>query len=314
MAGQNKNYNPDLDGLRRGDAVTVRSLDEILATLDGHSKLDGLPFMPEMTRFCGKTFRVYRRAEKTCVEGFGMRSMSDAVFLEGLRCDGSAHGGCQRGCLFFWKKAWLRAEGSGRRAEREKSEIRNPKSEIENPSQLPAVRGDRFFCQSTELAAATSDYPPGKVRHYLHDLRVGEMTLRRFAFLLWMALANRVWRLFHGRRFYQITGQRQKTLSAELNLRPGELVEVKSAEEIAATLDARGRNRGLQFEPEMARHCGRRYRVATPVRAIIAEESGKMVQLSNTVILEGLACQGICFHNCPRANYLYWREIWLRQV
>ena len=39
-----------------------------------------------------------------------------------------------------------------------------------------------------------------------------------------------------------------------------------------------------------------------------------MVQLDSTVILEGLACQGICFHNCPRANYLYWREIWLKRV
>ena len=54
----------------------------------------------------------------------------------------------------------------------------------------------------------------------------------------------------------------------------------------------------------MALHCGRRYRVATPLRTIIAEESGKMVQLNNTVILEGLVCQGICAVNCPRANYL----------
>ena len=207
-----------------------------------------------------------------------------------------------------------KAEGGGRN--RTIAGPPSPPSALRPPpsSQLPTTQGDRFFCQSTELAAATSDYPPGKVRHYLHDLRVGEMTLRRFAFLLWMAATNRVWRLLHGRRFYQITGQQQKTLSAELNLQSGELVEVKSAEEIAATLDAQGRNRGLQFEPEMARHCGHRYRVASPVRAIIAEESGKMVQLNNTVILEGLACQGICFHNCPRANYLYWREIWLRRV
>ena len=233
MVGQNKNHNPGLDGLRRGDAVTVRSLDEILATLDGDAKFEGLPFMPEMIPFCGKTFRVYRRAEKTCVEGFGMRSMSDAVFLEGLRCDGSAHGGCQRGCLFFWKKAWLKPEGGRRRAERRNGTNRNPflrppPSALRPPSQLPTTKGDRFYCQSTELAAATSDYPPGKLRHYLHDLRVGEMTLRRFAFMLWMALTNRVWRLLHGRRFYQITGQQKKTLSAELNLQPGELVEVKS--------------------------------------------------------------------------------------
>ena len=42
-----------------------------------------------------------------------MRSMKNAVFLEGLRCDGSAHGGCQRGCLFFWKEAWLKPRQSG---------------------------------------------------------------------------------------------------------------------------------------------------------------------------------------------------------
>jgi len=98
---------------RRGQSVTVRSLSEILATLDADAKLEGMPFMPEMVPLCGKTFRVHRRAERTCVEGVGIRSMQNAVFLEGLRCDGSSHGGCQRGCLFFWKDAWLKPAASG---------------------------------------------------------------------------------------------------------------------------------------------------------------------------------------------------------
>ena len=34
--------------------------------------------------------------------------MRNAVHLEGLRCDGQAHGGCQAGCLLYWKEAWLR--------------------------------------------------------------------------------------------------------------------------------------------------------------------------------------------------------------
>ena len=123
--------------------------------------------------------------------------------------------------------------------------------------------------------------------------------MRRFAYLLWLALCNRVWRLLRGRGFYQLTGEQKKTLTAELNLQPGELVEIKTPAEIEATLDAQGRNRGLSFEPEMALHCGRRYRVATPIRTIIAEETGKMVQLRNTVILEGLVCEGICALNCP---------------
>ena len=292
---------------RRGDTVTVRSLTEILATLDADAKLGGLPFMPEMAACCGRSFRVYRRADKTCVEGLGMRSMRDTVFLDGLRCDGSAHGGCQRGCLFFWKEAWLE-RGTRREPEGGRG------NERLTPA-LPTTKGDRFYCQSTELAAATRDFPPGTLRHFFHDLRTGELGLRRLTYKLWLALLNRVWRLLHGRAFFdQMTGEQKKTQRAALNLQPGELVEIKSPAEIRATLDARGRNRGLSFDPEMALHCGRRYRVAGPVRHIIAEETGKMVQLTDTVILEGVVCQGICVANCPRANFLYWREIWLKRV
>jgi hypothetical protein len=40
-------------------------------------------------------------------------------------------------------------------------------------------------------------------------------------------------------------------VTAPLNLRSGELVEVRSAEEILATLDAQGRFEVLPFMPEM---------------------------------------------------------------
>lgn len=319
MFGFGRRINRNTD-FRRGQFVTVRSRDEILATLDSDGKFDGLPFMPEMTPLCGKTFRVHRRAEKTCVEGVGMRGMRDTVFLEGLRCDGSAHDGCQRGCLFFWKEVWLKPADLSRRDTTAPCSAAAPGCEPE-PAQpkaavlhLPTTKGDRFYCQSTELAAATTDFPSGKLRHYLRDLRIGELSMRRFGYFLWMALANRLWRLFFGRYYHQITGEQKKTLSEELDLQPGELVEIKSRAVIEATLDTRGRNRGLTFEPEMALHCGRRYRVAMPLHKIIVEDSGKMVNLSNTVILDGLVCQGICVQNCPRANYLYWREIWLRRV
>jgi hypothetical protein len=324
--------------LRRGDVVTVRSLAEILATLDSDAKCDGIPFMPEMAQFCGMTFPVRRRAERTCVEGFGIRSLQNTVLLDALRCDGSAHAGCQRGCLFFWKKAWLRTVGSGQadkggrgKAEGGKcdsqcgccgakpvpsasEESPAPASCLSSLSQLPTTKGDRFYCQSTELARATSDDVPGKWQCLLHDLRIGEMTFGRFAYVLWRGLNNRMWRLLRGRPYYKLTGEQKNTLAAELNLQPGEWVEVKSAAEIQATLDARGKNRGLEFDPEMTIYCGRRYRVTTPLRNIIAEETGKMIQLSNTVILEGLACQGLCASNCPRANHFYWREIWLKRV
>ncbi len=312
--GIDPGHSPDF---RRGDAVTVRSVSEVLATLDADGKLGGLPFMPEMIPFCGRSFRVYRRADKTCVEGLGMRSMKNTVFLEGLRCDGSAHGGCQRGCLFFWKEHWLKPATSDQRktnSERPQLPTSNSPSLTPAASALPTTKGDHFYCQSTELAGATADPPPGKLRYYLHDLRLGELPLRRLGYKLWLTVMNRLWRLLYGQSFYEITGKQKKTQGAVLNLQPGELVEIKSPAEIRATLDALGRNRGLTFEPEMATHCGRRYRVAGPVCRIILEETGKMVPLSGTVVLEGVVCEGICTNNCPRANFLYWREIWLKRV
>ena len=101
------------NGYLRGDIVEVRSATEIAATLDGDGRLDGLPFMPEMAPFCGRQFPIQGRASKTCVEGLGLRRMTGTVFLENLRCDGAAHDGCERGCLMFWKEAWLKPVPAG---------------------------------------------------------------------------------------------------------------------------------------------------------------------------------------------------------
>src|SRR5215216_4982486 len=89
--------------LRAGDVVRVRSREEILATLDANGRLDGQPFMPEMLQFAGRELPVSKIAHKTCDTinrpSTGMRRLDNTVHLVGARCDGSAHGGCQAGCL-----------------------------------------------------------------------------------------------------------------------------------------------------------------------------------------------------------------------
>ena len=96
--------------LRVGEIVEVRSEADILATLDARGELESLPFMPEMLQFCGRRFRVDKLAVKLCdtIGSTGMYRMRNAVHLEGVRCDGQAHGGCQAGCLVYWKEAWLK--------------------------------------------------------------------------------------------------------------------------------------------------------------------------------------------------------------
>src|SRR5262245_24384453 len=96
--------------MKAGDWVEVRSREEILATLWEDGTLERMPFMPEMLRHCGKRFQISAVAHKTCDSAYktGGRRLHNAVHLEDLRCEGSAHGGCQATCLFFWKTAWLK--------------------------------------------------------------------------------------------------------------------------------------------------------------------------------------------------------------
>ncbi|TET65336.1 hypothetical protein E3J49_01965 [Candidatus Bathyarchaeota archaeon] len=96
--------------LQLGEWVEVRSVKEIFATLNAQGKLRGLRFTPEMVQFCGKRFRVYRRLEKIILEATGelRRIRTPTVLLDGVLCDGEAHGGCDRSCFCFWREAWLK--------------------------------------------------------------------------------------------------------------------------------------------------------------------------------------------------------------
>jgi Protein of unknown function (DUF4038)/Putative collagen-binding domain of a collagenase len=72
-----------LSGHRTGDLVEVLSKEDILATLDQHGRVDGMPFMPEMLEYCGKKFRVGAVAHKTCdtVRKRGGRLVRATVYL-----------------------------------------------------------------------------------------------------------------------------------------------------------------------------------------------------------------------------------------
>lgn len=99
-----------------------------------------------------------------------------------------------------------------------------------------------------------------------------------------------------------------------LGLQPGEWVEIKSEEEVTATLDASGKNHGLGFMPEMWPYCGQRARVMRRVEKICLEEASRTVRsMKNTVILEGLFCQGNGI-GCDRACFYFWRECWLKRI
>jgi hypothetical protein len=96
--------------LQPGEWVQVRSLDEISATLDEKGKYKGLYFMPEMKKYCGQKFRVFKKVEIIKLESTGevRKLRSPSVFLEGVYCNGERHDGCDRACFHFWREIWLK--------------------------------------------------------------------------------------------------------------------------------------------------------------------------------------------------------------
>jgi len=290
-----------------GDLVEVLSEQEILATLDERGTLENLPFMPEMLKFCGRTFRVSRQAFKTCVDDQEMRRLDHSLFLEEVRCDGASHNGCSRACLIFWKEAWLKAKGSGAVVQGAPKLTRSALEKLANRDGQP-------FCQSTEILNASKPLPWWEPKQYLWDLKYNRISLVEWFQSLFIAGYNKA--AYHLRlqpwRF--VAGNHDGAADGSLNLKPGELVRVKSLPQIRATLDPAGKNRNLLFAPSMVSFCGRVLRVQDRVENIVLEGTTKQRRLHDTVLLEGSTCDGVCHRLCPRQSFLFWRECWLERV
>lgn len=299
--------------LRPGDLVEVRAPAEIARTLDSSGALEQLPFMREMVEYCGKRFRVLRRVVKVCASGMKSGSTlrgfdtDDVVLLEGIRCSGEYHDGCQKSCTIFWREAWLRkvkqSDPDSVVPEEEREQLRRALKTSIGPSV--------YFCQASELLRATRNL--ARWERYLKcisDIRAGncgltEMVRRIGIFLSWKAR-----RVLFG---VYARGRNKSTPTETLNLKAGEWVKVKPIEIISQSLDGGASNRGLWFSPNMRLDCGRQKRVERRIEKLIVDGSGEMRQLRNTVFLEGsyCGCAHIAFGGCSRSEYVYWREIWL---
>lgn len=108
-ARRKRKHSEDSLNLQPRELVEVKSEKEILETLDSRGKNRGLLFMPEMLKYCGKKFRVYKRLEKIILESTGeLRKIRNTVLLDNVLCDGSMHLDCDRSCFHYWREAWLR--------------------------------------------------------------------------------------------------------------------------------------------------------------------------------------------------------------
>jgi hypothetical protein len=97
--------------------------------------------------------------------------------------------------------------------------------------------------------------------------------------------------------------------------RAGDWVEVRSKEEILATLDKNGQLEGLPFMPQMVQYCGKRLRVfkrAHKTCDTVNDYKGR--KMNAAVHLDGIRCDGQAYGGCEAACLIYWKEAWLKKV
>jgi hypothetical protein len=305
--------------------------------------------MPEMAMCCGQEFTVLKQVEKVndLVDRTGLRRMKGAVILDGNRCNGSSHGGCQALCQSIWKEAWLIRAGSERgrslertpdgAANRAQSGLRRGPSCTEADlfrSCVGVANGteQRFRCQQTEIKKASSYLAWWDPRQYWRDwwsgnVRAGEMVRATMFWFFRLAIRHnpgyrllvpaydRLQRLRGAEPYPYRVGTLDKTPVARLDLQPGEWVQVKSYDEILATLNANNKNRGLWFDAEMVKYCNGVYKVLCRVERIIDPKSGTMLKLENDCLtLDGVTTRGDHHRFYPQNEYPFWREIWLRRA
>ncbi|MBV8922105.1 hypothetical protein [Bradyrhizobium sp.] len=334
-----------------GDWVEVRSREEILRTLDENGRLEGLPFMPQMFKYCGQRFPIYKRAHKTCDApgSLGGLKLPHGIHLE-HRCDGKAYGGCQAGCLIFWKEAWLKPVDAKVRAQAGREFVaqfppasRCAESDVWRATKRPQQPSEptRYSCQATEVLDFARPLKWWDARQYAEDYLSGNTPFSTIigGFIYqtyyygtlafkekWGAPARWLYDRFQAlrggvpfpRRKGKIPAGQLTPVGRQSRIRPGDLVRVKPLEQILATLDTAGNNRGLHFDAELVPYCGKVFRAKTIVERFVDEKTGVIRTLKTpALILDGVWCRSHYSSNkmfCPRSIYSWWREIWLERI
>lgn len=99
------------------------------------------------------------------------------------------------------------------------------------------------------------------------------------------------------------------------NLNQGDLVRIRSEEEIRSTLNNWNQLKGCSFMEEMRPYCGTKQHVFKRVEKFLDERDYLLKRCTGIVLLEGVICEGTKdFGACNRSCYYFWREEWLDKI
>lgn len=98
-------------------------------------------------------------------------------------------------------------------------------------------------------------------------------------------------------------------------LKAGDLVRVRSKDEIYTTLNHLGQLKGCSFMSGQEPYCGTVQRVLKPMERFVDERDLRVKKCRGLVLLEGVMCEGTTdFGRCDRSCFMFWREEWLEKI
>src|SRR4030095_11644078 len=107
----------------------------------------------------------------------------------------AAHGGCQAGCLLYWKEAWLRpVNGDGEASATAGNGAGVSKEALLGSAEVGTNEAGQtlYSCQATELMRATKGLLPWwEPSQYVQDVASGNSTPLRVARAFLVGLFNR---------------------------------------------------------------------------------------------------------------------------
>ena len=140
-------------------------------------------------------------------------------------------------------------------------------------------------------------------------VRYKNLLLRKYYFKAWMK------KLFKGGIKSKDYATHNNGSDSAIPLKAGDMVRVRSLNEIRENLDKNGKLNGMLFIPDMAQYCGGTYRVFKRVNKIFNTREWKMKKCKDIVLLEGLFCHGYGeFLGCDRSCFFFWKEAWLEKI
>lgn len=99
------------------------------------------------------------------------------------------------------------------------------------------------------------------------------------------------------------------------HLSAGDIIRVRSEEEIQATLDEWNELKSCKFMDEQKKYCNTIQRVLKPVERFVDERDYRIKKAKGLVLLEGVICEGTPdYGRCDRACFYFWRVEWLEKL